>query len=68
MADLSWDGDHRFFDVAAVRELVDAIQPVARKASAGSWREIPVRSSLESGDYHFQYKYGRSVTLGPSRN
>ena len=66
--DLSWDGDQRFFDAAAVRNLVDAIQPVARKACGSGWAEVPVRASLERGDYHFQYKYGRSVTLGPSEN
>jgi surface carbohydrate biosynthesis protein len=64
VVDLSWDRDQRFFDAAAVRSLVDVIQPVAQ-AARGAWRPVAVSSALERGGYHFAYAHGRSVALSP---
>ena len=58
-----WQKTDKYFDAAQVKELVQAIEPVAIKNFPGNWR--PVKVDMAGKDYVFPYKAGGSVVIKP---
>jgi hypothetical protein len=61
--DLDWHRTEKYYDAAAVRAVMEAIE--SAEGRGGACR-IEVASAKERGDYHFGYMQGRSVTLFPA--
>jgi surface carbohydrate biosynthesis protein len=58
-----WDQGEKRYDLADIRRVVEAVQPVAREVYGEGWRDVEAQTAKQAGDYHFGYLRGRSVTL-----
>jgi len=63
--ELAWDHSEKYFDVAGVKAIVDAIAACPQGEGMEPLRMVSVESSQERGDYHFGHLQGRSVTVSP---
>jgi hypothetical protein len=61
--DLSFDRSQCFFGVEQVRCIAAALEPAAREYYGNGWRPVQVRPAGEAGEYHFDYRHGRSIVL-----
>jgi len=61
--ELAWDHSEKYFDAGQVKTLMAAILTCAHAESKEPLRKIGVQSAQEHGDYHFNYRQGRSVTV-----
>lgn len=63
--DLPWDNSDKYFDADVVKAIVDAIEACPEAERGERVRAVGVQSAQERGDYHFDYRQGRSVTVFP---
>jgi surface carbohydrate biosynthesis protein len=60
-----WDRSEKYFGVSMVKELVEAIQPIARNLNP-NFGAVSVYLAQERDDYKFGYCQGRAVVLKSS--
>jgi hypothetical protein len=61
-----WAQSERYFGVAEVQAVIEALEPLARNLSPEGWKRAAVTSARDTGDYRFNYPHGHAVRIGPA--